>query len=60
MALSSLPAMMFDTSLAQLLTFFVTWAIGLAVLYLVIRLAVRHAIKDADTRRAADRPRSGA
>jgi cytochrome c biogenesis protein CcdA len=28
------------------------YAVGLAILYWVIRLAVRHAIKDADDRRA--------
>ena len=48
--------MMFDT--AQLLSVVLSWAIGLAFLYLVIRLAVRHAIGDADKRRAAERPRT--
>ncbi|MER5453612.1 hypothetical protein ABT008_02395 [Micromonospora sp. NPDC002389] len=31
------------------------WGVGLAVLYLVIRLAVRHAMEDADRRRAEER-----
>ncbi|MFG1756311.1 hypothetical protein [Micromonospora echinofusca] len=44
--------MMFDTAPEQLVAVLVYWAIGLAVLYLVIRLAVRHAIADADRRRA--------
>lgn len=50
--------MMFDTPLAQLLLVLVSWVIGLAILYLVIRLAMRHAIEDADRRRAAVRPRN--
>lgn len=49
--------MMFDTPLAQLLMVLVTWALGAGLLYLVIRLAVRHAIEDADRRRATDRSR---
>ncbi|MEV4199437.1 hypothetical protein [Micromonospora globbae] len=47
--------MMFDTPPEQLAAGLVSWAIGLAVLYLVIRLAVRHAIADADRRRARTR-----
>ncbi|WP_269766857.1 hypothetical protein [Micromonospora phaseoli] len=39
-------------SLPLLLAF---WGVGLAVLYLVIRLAVRHAIEDADRRRSGGR-----
>ncbi|MBQ1072114.1 hypothetical protein KBX06_02875 [Micromonospora sp. C31] len=50
-----LRAMMFDTPPEQLVAVLVSWAIGLAVLYLVIRLAVRHAIADADRRRARTR-----
>ncbi|GAB3157609.1 hypothetical protein GCM10027290_58920 [Micromonospora sonneratiae] len=53
---STLRAMMLDTLMFGL----VSWIFGLAVLYLVIRLAVRHAIKDADGRRAAERPRNSA
>ncbi|MGN9810806.1 hypothetical protein ACTMSW_15770 [Micromonospora sp. BQ11] len=47
--------MMLDTSPEQLVAVLVSWAIGLAILYLVIRLAVRHAIADADRRRAETR-----
>ncbi|WP_170839239.1 hypothetical protein [Micromonospora halophytica] len=46
--------MMFNTP-DQLVAALVSWAIGLAVLYWVIRLAVRHAIADADSRRAKTR-----
>lgn len=42
-------------SLTQLLFALAAWSFGLAVLYLVIRLAVRHAIADADRRRAETR-----
>lgn len=51
--------MVFDIPPAQLLTALVGWAVGLTVLYLVIRLAVRHAIADADKRRVTERPTSG-
>jgi hypothetical protein len=43
------PAMTDATGLSLLF-----WAIGLFVLYLVIRVAVRHAIQDADERRGKD------
>src|SRR5687768_10046482 len=45
---SKLPAVIFDP--AQLLSAVLSWAIGLVFLYLVIRLAVRHAIQDAAKR----------
>jgi hypothetical protein len=37
--------------LGALLVTLILWVLGLAVLYWVIRLAVRHAIQDADARR---------
>jgi hypothetical protein len=37
--------------LVTLLLWVVLWVLGLAVLYWIIRLAVRHAIEDADRRR---------
>ncbi|MBO4206400.1 hypothetical protein [Micromonospora echinofusca] len=51
--------MLFDTSVSQLFFAFVLWLVGQAVLYVVIRMAVRHAIEDADRRRAAERPVGG-
>lgn len=47
--------MIFDSSPEQSVAALISWAVGLAVLYLVIRLAVRHAIADADKRRARTR-----
>ncbi|WP_158610913.1 hypothetical protein [Micromonospora endolithica] len=47
--------MTLDIPPGQLVAALVSWAIGLAVLYLVIRLAVRHAIEDADRRRGKTR-----
>jgi hypothetical protein len=38
--------------LGPLVVTLILWALGLAVLYWVIRLAVRHAIQDADERRS--------
>ncbi|HEX8348002.1 MAG TPA: hypothetical protein VF657_25215 [Actinoplanes sp.] len=38
------------------ITVVVMWAAFLAILYWVIRLAVRHAIRDADKRRQEPRP----
>ncbi|WP_326556204.1 hypothetical protein [Micromonospora sp. NBC_01796] len=46
-------------SLPQLIFGLVLWLGGLFLLYWVIRLAVRHAIEDADRRRAAERRRRG-
>jgi cytochrome c biogenesis protein CcdA len=40
---------MFDAG--PLLLLLVVWGLGLTVLYWVVRLAVRHAIEDADRRR---------
>jgi len=40
---------MFD--LGPVIVTLIVWVLGLAVLYWVIRLAVRHAIEDADHRR---------
>jgi hypothetical protein len=37
---------------SALVLFAVVWAAGLWVAYLVIRIAVRHAIEDADRRRS--------
>ncbi|MEV4629995.1 hypothetical protein AB0J90_27390 [Micromonospora sp. NPDC049523] len=46
-------------SLPQLIFGLVLWLVGLFVLYWVIRFAVRHAIEDADRRRAAERRQRG-
>ncbi|MFI6762442.1 hypothetical protein ACIBF5_25235 [Micromonospora sp. NPDC050417] len=46
-------------NLPELVFAFVLWLVGLFVLYAVVRFAVRHAIEDADRRRAAERRRHG-
>ncbi|MFI7553473.1 hypothetical protein ACN26Z_25195 [Verrucosispora sp. WMMD703] len=46
--------MLFDASISQMFFASVLWLAGQVVLYVVIRTAVRHAIEDADRRRAAE------
>ncbi|WP_170208540.1 hypothetical protein [Micromonospora pisi] len=47
-------------NIPELIFAFVLWLVGLFVLYAVVRFAVRHAIEDADRRRAAERRQRGA
>ncbi|MDG4806938.1 hypothetical protein O7634_09260 [Micromonospora sp. WMMD1120] len=47
--------MSFDASVPEMFFALVLWLVGQAVLYLVIRTAVRHAIEDTDRRRTAER-----
>jgi hypothetical protein len=46
-----------DATVPQMFFALVVWLIGQAVLYLVIRTAVRHAIEDGDRRRASEQRR---
>ncbi|AEB46795.1 hypothetical protein VAB18032_28621 [Micromonospora maris AB-18-032] len=50
-----MPPMLLDgIPLSQMFFALVMWLVGQVVLYIVIRMAVRHAIEDADRRRASE------
>jgi hypothetical protein len=49
-----------SNGLLWVLTYGLLWVLSVVALYWIVRLAVRHAIQDADGRRQTQAPRSAA